>query len=80
MPAQRAEESQFLVDLSIATEPNNAAEVPKLLKQITEVFNTAVNSDVGRKDLLVKCRNLVQALETPRETMIKHCWAQVSAS
>ncbi|KAI1775116.1 hydroxyindole O-methyltransferase [Hypoxylon cercidicola] len=32
-----------------------------------------------RLDLLKSARDLVRALETPRETMIRHCWAQPSA-
>ena len=80
MPAQRAEQSQFPVDVSIATEPNNIGEVPTLLGEITKAFDIFANSNAGRKDLVVKCRALVQALETPRETMINHCWAQVSTS
>lgn len=80
MPAQRTQQGQFPVDVSIATEPNNIEAVPTLLKEITQTFDIFTTSNVGRKDLLAKCRTLVQALETPRETMIYHCWAQVSTT
>ena len=80
MPAQETEKGHSSVDVSIATEPNNIEAVPTLLKQITQAFDTFTTSNVGREDLLAKCRTLVQALETPRETMIYHCWAQVSST
>lgn len=80
MAAQTMEASQVPVCLSIATEPNNIEEAPRLLREITELFDSGLNSNEGRKELLRKCRNLVQALETPRETMVNHCWAQVRVS
>jgi hypothetical protein len=77
MPGQTPDQGQSPVDVSIATEPNNLEAVPTLLKEITESFDAFITSNVGRTDLLAKCRTLVQSLETPRETMIYHCWAQV---
>ncbi|GIJ83164.1 hypothetical protein Asppvi_001683 [Aspergillus pseudoviridinutans] len=79
MPAQGTEEGPFPVDVSIATEPNNIEAVPTLLKEITNGFDVFAASNEGREDLVIKCRALVQALETPRETMIHHCWAQTGA-
>lgn len=78
MTAQSTEPGQSSVDESIATEPNNIEAVPRLLKEITQAFDKFTTSNVGRQDILAKCRTLVQALETPRETMIYHCWAQAS--
>jgi len=78
MPAQRTEQGQTLVDVSIATEPNDIKAIPTLLKEITQAFDAFTTSNAGREDLLAKCRTLVQALETPRETMIYHCWAHAS--
>lgn len=78
MTVQRTEPGESSVDESIATEPNNIEAVPTLLKEITQDFDIFTTSNVGRQDLLAKCRSLVQALETPRETMIYHCWAQAS--
>lgn len=80
MPAQTTDRGQPPIDVSIATESNNFEAVPTLLKEITESFDAFTTSSLGRKDLLAKCRRLVQALETPRETMIYHCWAQVSTT
>lgn len=66
------------VDVAIAIQPNNAEAVPDLLKQITAgVSALETGGDEARHDLLIKARTLVQSLETPRETMVKHCWAQV---
>lgn len=66
------------VDVSIATSPNDVEAIPDLLKQIVAgVDALETGGDEARHDLLVKARTMVQALETPRETMVKHCWAQV---
>ncbi|KAK8087155.1 O-methyltransferase- family 2 [Apiospora phragmitis] len=55
--------------------------VPGLVKQINAgVDALGTGGDEARHALLVKARNLMQALETPRETMIKHCWAQADAN
>lgn len=79
MPSQRAESGPSPADASII-QPNNIEAVPTLLEQIKTGFDVVNASNEGRKDLVIKCRALVQALETPRETMIYHCWAQVSAN
>lgn len=78
MPAKRTEQGQPHPDLSIATEPNDIEAVPTLLREITKAYDQFTTSNSGRDDLLAKCRTLVQALETPRETMIYHCWAHAS--
>ncbi|TLD26357.1 hypothetical protein PspLS_05160 [Pyricularia sp. CBS 133598] len=68
------------VDPSIATQPADLAAVPELAEAIAASAGSVTAEDqASRYDLLVKARSLVQALETPRETMIKHCWAQTSA-
>lgn len=64
--------------LSTVLEPNDLAAVPHLLERIKSTgANISSNNDSERRELLAQARHLVQALETPRETMIKHCWAQV---
>jgi deferrochelatase/peroxidase EfeB len=78
MPARKTEQGQSHVDVSIAIEPNDIEAVPALLKEITQAFDAFTTSIGEREDLLAKCRTLVQALETPRETMIYHCWAHAS--
>lgn len=70
-----------VVDKAVAIAPNNLDAVPGLVKQINAgVDALSTGGDEARHALLVKARNLMQALETPRETMIKHCWAQVGTS
>lgn len=68
-----------VVDVAVAITPNDVPAVPTLVKQINVGADAlASGGDEARHDLLIKARTLVQALETPRETMVKHCWAQVS--
>lgn len=66
------------VDIDIAIRANDAKAVPTILKAVTS-FGTSpsIDSDDSRLELLANARALVRALETPRETMIKHNWAQV---
>lgn len=67
------------VQFSVAVSPNDIGAVPDLVKSIATAVHTLDDGgDVARHALLLKARTLVQALETPRETMIKHTWAQVS--
>lgn len=69
-------------DEDVAIRPNAPQEVPALLKKIAasgEVFIAGQDEEV-RADLLDTARSLVYALETPREAMIRVCWAQVTIS
>lgn len=66
------------VDFSIAVRPNDLEAVPGIVKGIVEKANALSPGDeTARHALLIQARSLVQALETPRETMTKHTWAQV---
>lgn len=66
------------VDFSIAVRPNDLDAVPGIVKGIVEKANALSPGDeTARHALLIQARSLVQALETPRETMTKHTWAQV---
>lgn len=66
------------VDFSIAVRPNDLEAVPGIVKGIVEKANSLSPGDeTARHALLIQARSLVQALETPRETMTKHTWAQV---
>lgn len=68
------------LDVSVALAPNDIDSIPALLKDITAgVDKLATGGDQARYDLIVKARTMMQALETPRETMVKHCWAQSGA-
>ncbi|KAK2037189.1 S-adenosyl-L-methionine-dependent methyltransferase [Colletotrichum somersetense] len=75
-----SERAHVTVDVSIATQPNDLEAIPELLKTIAAgVTNLSKGGDDARHELLIKARTMVQALETPRETMVKHCWAQTGA-
>ncbi|KAF6785942.1 sterigmatocystin 8-o-methyltransferase, partial [Colletotrichum musicola] len=65
------------IDPAISTLPDISA-ASNLLEYFgaVNVENLASAGTEARQDLLIKARSLVQALETPRETMVKHCWAQ----
>ena len=66
------------IDVSTALSPNDIDAVPDLVKEIQASTDAlATSGDEARHELVIKARSLVQALETPRETMIKHCWAQL---
>lgn len=66
------------MDFSIAVRPNDIDAVPKIVKGIVHKANALSPGDeTARHALLIQARSLVQALETPRETMTKHTWAQV---
>lgn len=74
-----ATEAQPPVDTAVALTPNNIEALFGLVKEIAaDVDALASHGHVDRQALIIKCRSMVQALETPRETMVKHCWAQVS--
>lgn len=62
--------------------PSNIDAVPKILSEVASA-GTALSKDdndslTSRLELLAKARELVHALETPREAMIQHLWAQAS--
>ncbi|SPJ88008.1 related to O-methyltransferase [Fusarium torulosum] len=72
--------NQPLVEISIVTSPNNLEAVPGLLTDLKAgVSALSAGGREARQDLLIKARTLVQSLETPQETMLKHCWAQTGA-
>jgi hypothetical protein len=67
-----------VVDVSIASNPCDIDAVPGLLTDISNLGNNVLENDrKTRLELLQKARDLVCALETPRETMLKHCGGQV---
>ena len=69
------------VDPSIIHTPNDLSSVPSLLSAILTQGIAAVSSpsdDASRLALLASARSLVQALEKPRETMLRHCWADTT--
>ena len=67
------------VDVSVALAANDASAVKTLISEINVLGESfPAGNDQDRLRLLAKAKSLWQALETPRETMIRHNWAQVS--
>jgi hypothetical protein len=68
-------------DTSFAAQPADLDAVPGLLNDIAFLkgnYNLDLSANrEARLYLLGKARSLVQALESPRETMLKHCGAEV---
>ncbi|KAK3386836.1 S-adenosyl-L-methionine-dependent methyltransferase [Podospora didyma] len=68
------------IDPAIILQPNDIKAVPALVGEIVSRGLTAVKGDdQARVALLESARALVRALEKPRETMIRHCWADNTA-
>lgn len=66
------------IDPKVATSPSAPEKLAHLRKNI-ETYSQAYSdgdSD-ARLKLLETARSLVQAMETPQETMLRYCWAQV---
>ncbi|KAF7542596.1 hypothetical protein G7Z17_g11439 [Cylindrodendrum hubeiense] len=77
--AANGETTPSKVDVSIALKANDAAAVPDLLQEISSLGeNFDSNDDQARIKLAMKARSLWKSLETPRETMIRHLWAEPS--
>jgi hypothetical protein len=70
------------IGFETAINPSNVHAIPKLLADVASAGNTLSEAGyaslVSRLELLAKARELVHALETPREIMIQHVWAQAS--
>lgn len=67
------------LDIGIAIHANDPDAVPAILQRLSDFGKTPdISIDDTRVEMLANARALVRALETPRETMIKHNWAQVS--
>ncbi|ETS79410.1 hypothetical protein PFICI_09263 [Pestalotiopsis fici W106-1] len=65
------------VDISIVKNPADLGAVLPTLKYLNSGLpSLATDSDDARSDMLQAAWKLVMSLETPRETMIRHCWAQ----
>lgn len=70
---------EHIVDESIAVKPNSINDVPHLLEEIASNGDALARDGAqNRRQLLETARSLVYALETPRESMIRFCWSQVS--
>ncbi|KMU85982.1 sterigmatocystin 8-O-methyltransferase [Coccidioides immitis H538.4] len=67
-----------VLDESIAVLPNAGEDVPQLLHAVAAFGKEYAAEPRSRMKLLEAARSLVYALETPREAMIRYCWAQSS--
>lgn len=72
-----------LIDISVATNPRDLGSVQILLKQLNAgIMNLTASNEINhelRQDLSTKARDIMLALETPRETSMKHIWGEVSS-
>ncbi|KAI1214680.1 S-adenosyl-L-methionine-dependent methyltransferase [Annulohypoxylon truncatum] len=67
------------LDPSIALKPCDYESVGAHAEKISKLASSiSPEDDKTRLELAETARKLVRALETPRETMIKHCWAQTA--
>jgi hypothetical protein len=74
-------QSSIRPSVEVAISPNDAEAVSGTIESIQTLGKTFSSADnFGRQKLLAEARRLVRALETPRETMIKHNWAQASCN
>ncbi|KAK8143173.1 hypothetical protein G3M48_007616 [Beauveria asiatica] len=68
------------VDPAMVLLPNNVDIIPSLIKDISDRAQAVIDGKYSsRQELVIMCRALAQAVETPRETMIRHCWAETGA-
>ncbi|RGP70195.1 hypothetical protein FSPOR_4095 [Fusarium sporotrichioides] len=66
-------------DVSIALNATDMDAVPGLIKDINSLSaDLDTNDPVLRLKLMAKAKSLWQSLETPRETMLRHVWAEPS--
>lgn len=70
-----------IIDPQVATAPSAPQKLAHLQKEIESHSQAYSNGDGdARLKLLETARSLVQAMETPQETMLRYCWAQVRQS
>ncbi len=66
------------VDLAAAIRPSNINDVPRLLDEVNKLYGRLEDGgDAAPHELVNKVRALGQALQTPRELMVQHTWADV---
>ncbi|KAJ5787090.1 hypothetical protein N7457_002080 [Penicillium paradoxum] len=69
-----------VIDFQVATSPSAPEQLEHLQKEIGLHSQAYSNGDSdARLKLLETARSLVQAMETPQETMLRYCWAQPTA-
>jgi hypothetical protein len=66
------------IDPRVAIGPSAPEHLADLQQEINRHAQAYSNGDAtSRLKLLETARSLVQAMETPQETMLRYCWAQV---
>ncbi|KAJ6186227.1 hypothetical protein N7519_007528 [Penicillium mononematosum] len=71
---------QAIIDPRVATTPSAPERLAHLQKEIESHSQAYTNGNTdARLNLLETARSLVQAMETPQETMLRYCWAQPTA-
>jgi hypothetical protein len=63
-------------DPSLITKPGDAGAVPGLVKEIATLSQGFESDDAQRLSLKAKVYDLLRAVETPRERMIRDCWSE----
>lgn len=63
---------------TIAITPNAPDAVPALIDQIASHKSISLEDSQERLRLRDAARSLANALETPRETIVRQCWTTVS--
>ncbi|KAM3547888.1 hypothetical protein MY1884_009401 [Beauveria asiatica] len=73
-------DTQRSTDSADLTRPSDLTTVSQLVKEIAnDAGLIAAGEENARQVTLEKLRKLTLALETPRETMIRHCWAMTGS-
>lgn len=69
-----------ITDLTAAARSSNIDGVSRLLEEVNRLHsNLERGGEVARHELVNKVRTLGQVLQTPRELMVQHTWADVRA-
>ncbi|KAJ5178356.1 uncharacterized protein N7500_001055 [Penicillium coprophilum] len=75
----RAEGDQEAYFASVATSPSAPELIPSLINQITILGKSVILKDYNDRTALVEAaQSLIYALQTPRESMNRHCWSHAA--
>lgn len=72
--------AHIVLDGRIAISPNAPQDVPRLLKEVNALSQDLnEGNQEARLKLIDAAQSVVRALETPRETLLRYCWANSTA-
>ncbi|OQE44193.1 hypothetical protein PENCOP_c002G08766 [Penicillium coprophilum] len=75
----RADEDQEAFFARVATSPSAPELIPSLVNQITTLGKSVILQDYNDRTALVEAaQSLIYALQTPRESMNRHCWSHAT--